>query len=140
MLIGIGDRRQIIILQAILLFASIVVLSAQPTDFIPEPIFPSDSQPALQAGGGELLEAVCPGNVGIGEDIKCSNGCPDYTGFGRFGDRFEWTLRAVTRGHFLSPTSEDAALWMLGCEPHSENFWWHDHAHQTLGSMGRALV
>ena len=36
--------------------------------------------------------------------------------------RFPWTLTRVTRGHFLSPTSEDAALSMEGCEPHSENF------------------
>jgi hypothetical protein len=28
----------------------------------------------------------------------------------------------VTRGHFLSPTSDDAMLSVDGCEPHSENF------------------
>jgi hypothetical protein len=28
----------------------------------------------------------------------------------------------VTFGHFLSPASDDAALWMVGCEPHGANF------------------
>jgi hypothetical protein len=31
-------------------------------------------------------------------------------------------LKRVTHGHFLSESSEDAALSMEGCEPHSENF------------------
>ncbi len=33
-----------------------------------------------------------------------------------------WSLEAVTFGHFLSPTSEDAVLLMTGCEPHMLNF------------------
>jgi hypothetical protein len=28
----------------------------------------------------------------------------------------------VTFGHFLSPASDDAALWMVGCESHGSNF------------------
>jgi hypothetical protein len=28
----------------------------------------------------------------------------------------------MTRGHFLSPASEDAVLWIDGCEPHAFNF------------------
>jgi hypothetical protein len=87
-----------------------------------EPIFPSDSRTPNQADAAKLLEAVCPGDVATGKIIECRTGCPDFTDFGRFGDRFSWSLGAVTRGHFLSPTSDDAVLWMEGCEPHSANF------------------
>ena len=69
-----------------------------------------------------MLEAVCPSDVAVGKIIECRKGCPDFTGFGRSGDRFPWSLVAITRGHFLSPTSEDAVLWMGGCEPDDENF------------------
>jgi len=69
-----------------------------------------------------LLEAVCPGDVTTGKDIARKTGCPDFTGFGKIGDRFSWSLGAVTRGHFLSPTSDDAVLWMQGCESHQDNF------------------
>jgi hypothetical protein len=75
-----------------------------------------------QAGGESLLEAVCPGAVKTGKEIGCRTGCPDFTSFGEMGDRFDWSLGAVTRGHFRSATSDDAALWMRGCEPHSFNF------------------
>jgi hypothetical protein len=68
------------------------------------------------------MEAVCPGQVQVGEAINCGNDCPSFTNFGLFGDSFEWSLKRVTRGHFLSPTSDDAVLWVEGCEPHSENF------------------
>ncbi len=87
----------------------------------PETVFPSDSQEARRARGAELLEAVCLGSVKIGKEIGCATGCPDYTDFGRFGDRFPWSLEAVTFGHFLSPGSDDAALWMVGCEPRMAN-------------------
>lgn len=85
-------------------------------------IFPSDTESPSQADGAKLLEAACPKHTVSGEVIECKTGCPDFTDFGQFGDRFEWKLVGVTRGHFLSPSSEDAALWMEGCEPHSENF------------------
>jgi hypothetical protein len=86
------------------------------------PIFPSDTESPWQADGATLLEAACPKHTVSGKDIECKTGCPDFTGFGQFGDRFEWKLVGVTRGHFLSPSSEDAALWLEGCEPHGENF------------------
>jgi len=95
--------------------------SAQPSN-PPDPVFPSDSTNPQQTGGRDLLEAVCPGEVVNGDEIECREGCPDFTSFGSIGDRFRWSLQAVTRGHFLSATSEDAVLWMTGCEPHSENF------------------
>jgi hypothetical protein len=86
-----------------------------------ETVFPSDSKGPGQTGGAELLQAVCPGAVATGEEIGCATGCPDNTSFGKYGDRFPWSLEAVTFGPFLSPISEDAALWMTGCEPHSSN-------------------
>lgn len=85
----------------------------------PRTIFPSDSKDPVQSGGAALLEAVCPGQVSVGREIGCRGACPAFTAF--HGEDFEWSLYAVTRGHFLSPQSDDVALWMLGCEPHSEN-------------------
>ncbi len=104
-----------------LLLLTAFVMCAQ-TPGYSEAVFPSDSKNPGQADGAKLLEAVCPGDVATGKTIECRTGCPDFTGFGSFGDRFTWSLIAVTRGHFLSRTSEDAVLWMGGCEPHSENF------------------
>lgn len=86
----------------------------------PRTIFPSDSKDPKQSGGAALLEAVCPGRVIVGKEIGCRGACPEFTAF--HGENFEWNLYAVSRGHFLSPTSDDVALSMLGCEPHSENW------------------
>ena len=89
----------------------------------PAPFFPWDTQAPGQAGGAALLEAVCPGAVTAGSEIGCRTGCPDYTAFGNPKQTgMAWTLAGVTRGHFLAPASEDAALSMKGCEPHTENF------------------
>lgn len=85
-------------------------------------LFPSDGQNPPQAHAAELLEAVCPGKVGVGKAITCKTGCPSFTGFGGTGLDLDVSVTAVTRGHFLSPTSEDAVLSMVGCEPHSMNF------------------
>ncbi len=105
---------------SLLILATGLAMLAQPSDR-PEPAFPSDGMDPSQAGGAQLLEAVCPGGVANGKEIECRTGCADFTDFGK-SEGFTWSLGAVTRGHFLSPTSEDAVLWMLGCEPHSENF------------------
>jgi len=85
-------------------------------------IFPVDSRVAAQAGGANLLEVICPGNVTTGAEIECRTGCPAYTGFGDSKGSLTWSLTTVTLGHFLSPTSDDAALSMLGCEPHAANY------------------
>lgn len=90
-------------------------------------VFPSDGEDPRKPGGWELMEVVCPGRVATGKTMQCRTGCPEYTGFRQFDDKsftrsFDWSLMRVTRGHFLSPTSEDAALWMEGCEAHSMNF------------------
>jgi hypothetical protein len=83
-------------------------------------IFPSDTQDPRQAGGVELIESVCPGRVASKKELTCRIACPDFTGFS--GEPIGWSLSRLTRGHFLSPTSEDAALWMDSCEPHAENW------------------
>lgn len=85
----------------------------------PAPIFPSDGKPAVEAGGAELLQAVCPGHVQVGKEIGCGTNCPSVAGLKEFTP---WWLATLTRGHFLSPASDDAVLSMVGCEPHSENF------------------
>jgi hypothetical protein len=83
-------------------------------------IFPSNSKDPRRSDGAALLQAVCPGAVAVGKEIGCAVKCPDYTDFK--GDPFDWSLKAVIVGHFLSPTSDDAALAMVGCESHGSNF------------------
>ena len=102
-----------------LLFFLLTALAwAQPAG-APKPVFPDDTQDPKQAGGAELLEAVCPGHVVVGKNIECKIVCPVDAAF---NNESEWTLAGVTRGHFLSPRSDDAVLSMVGCEPHSYNF------------------
>jgi hypothetical protein len=78
-------------------------------------IFPSDGR-APQPADAEFLRAVCPAQV----DGTSCGGCPKFTlarqnpGLSDFGPL---TVDAVTRGHFLSPTSEDAVLSVTGCVP-----------------------
>jgi len=85
-------------------------------------ILTSDGQPAAAAGAAEMLQAVCPGNVMAGKGISCKGACPEETGFAGTTEPDGWWVSAVTRGHFLSATSDDAALAMAGCEPHAANF------------------
>ena len=96
---------------ALLLISACVTACAQ--------VFPSDGRPPAQAGGAEMLEAVCPGQVTTTPAIGCQTGCPEFTTF--FDGHGDWSLKVITRGHFLSQASQDAALSTLGCEPHSEN-------------------
>jgi len=67
----------------------------------PKPIFPSDSGDPKRSDGASLLEAVCPGHVVAGDQIGCRGSCPEFTAF--HGEDFDWSLYAITRGHFLSP-------------------------------------
>jgi hypothetical protein len=85
-------------------------------------LFPSDGRPLFQAEDRDLIQAVCPGREEKGGKVECGEYCPSATGEGRFQNKFDWSLERVTRGHFLSATSEDAIISALGCEPHSENF------------------
>jgi hypothetical protein len=64
----------------VLLFLLTALAWAQPAG-APKPVFPDDSQDPKQAGGAELLEAVCPGHVVVGKDIKCKETCPESSGF-----------------------------------------------------------
>jgi hypothetical protein len=99
-------------------------------------IFPSEGRD-LQKADAEMLEAVCPGKVGRIVDAlipsKEWSGCPHYCPEGapldirelpveKQGEPHPFGLRAdaVYRGHFLSPTSEDALLSESGCETHQE--------------------
>jgi hypothetical protein len=101
----------------VLLFLLTSFAWAQPFG-APKPMFPDDTQDPKQAGGAQLLEAVCPGDVVAGKDIECKASCPKDSGF----PGQDWTLERVLQGHFRSPTSDDAVLAMSGCEAHSENF------------------
>jgi hypothetical protein len=86
----------------------------------PDPIFPSDTRDPRVAGGAQLLDVVCPGSVVTGEKIGCGERCPSFTVARDWVGGLE--LFGVTRGHFLSTSSDDAVLSMIGCAPHSENF------------------
>ena len=103
----------------VLLFLLTALAGAQPAG-APKPVFPDDSQDPKQAGGAELLEAVCPGHVMVGKEVACKIACPEFTAMK--GYDLDWGIARITRGHFLSPTSEDAVLSMSGCEPHALNF------------------
>jgi hypothetical protein len=103
---------------ALVLIAGAIV-PAQEVGPTNEQAFPSDSQSPRLAGGVELLRAVCRGDIVTGKELGCAH-CPPDSGFPTMS--MTWSLESVTFGHFLSPASDDAVLWMTGCEPHSENF------------------
>jgi hypothetical protein len=105
--------------RVLLILACLGFCWAQPSG-APKPVFPDDSQDPKQAGGAELLEAVCPGHVAVGDQIQCKIACPEDTAFANQDSG--WELARVTRGHFLSLESDDAALRMYGCEPPSLGF------------------
>lgn len=88
---------------------------------LPKTIFPDDTLNPKLAGGIEMLEAVCPGHVIVGQEIQCEGLCSAFFE-GRQGWVGTWTLGRVIRGSFLSPGSDDAALAMSGCELHVFNF------------------
>lgn len=102
-------------MRGLLIILLAAVAWAQPVT----PIFPADNEKPKEGGAAELLEAVCPGKVVTGKEITCGDVCPEFTGSS--GDREDWQVASVIRGHFLSPTSDDAALAVLGCEGHPEN-------------------
>ncbi len=104
---------------AFLFSASIALAQTKPSAGM---AFPSDSQPASTAGAAEMLQAVCPGKVEAGKGVSCKGDCPEPTGFAGNAEPGGWWVSAVTRGHFLSATSDDAALAMAGCESHAESF------------------
>src|SRR3974377_962841 len=103
----------------LLIFFSLVSW-AQPSD-ASKPIFPDDTQDPKAVGGAEFLEAICPAHVVVGKQIVCDGPCSSYTGAPE-GWVGQWTLTRQIRGNFMSATSDDVALAMSGCEPHSENF------------------
>jgi len=80
--------------------------------------FPMDDQSAIKAGGAELLEAVCPGEVKQSDrGVGCA-GCPGQEiSEHRRGDHPppQLSIVSVIRGHFLSPASQDAVVWATGC-------------------------
>jgi hypothetical protein len=102
----------------------LTLLAAAPPGFPipnhPALFFPSDGEDPKLAGGAELLEAVCPGRVVSGEEVACHTPCPTGTSF--HGEDMDRTLQRVTRGHFLSPKSDDVVLSIGGCEAHDTNF------------------
>lgn len=87
---------------------------------VPELKFPTDTRKPTATEAKEFLETICPGHVVIGETFECDVPCPKHTDFA--GEKIRRSLDAVTRGHFLSPTSDDAVLAVSGCESHANNF------------------
>jgi hypothetical protein len=66
--------------------------------------FPSDNQDPRKGGAFELLQVACPGFATGGDDMGCND--PSLSG--------KLLVGSVLGGHFLSPSSEDAILWMGG--------------------------
>jgi hypothetical protein len=61
-----------------------------------------------------LLDKICPGHAA---DAGC-NACPADTTFGSLiGGSQTWDVMAITLGHFLTPSSQDALVSGRGCEP-----------------------
>ena len=81
-----------------------------------KPVFKIDGVNPREGGAAELLETLCPGQVEVGKEVKCRES-PDETGFDCYP-----TATMVTRGHFLSPKSDDALLAFHACESHSAHF------------------
>jgi hypothetical protein len=79
-----------------------------------KPIFKIDGVNPRAGGAAELLEGFCPGQVDVGEEIKCRETPNETAGFD-----CPPTATTVTRGHFLSPKSDDILLALHACEPHS---------------------
>lgn len=104
----------------VLVFLLTAFAWAQPAG-APKSVFPDDSQDPKRAGGAELLEVVCPGHVAVGKYIECKETCPESSAF-KDDKFFDWTLLGITRGHFLSSDSDDAALAMTGCEGGYNNY------------------
>jgi hypothetical protein len=82
-----------------------------------KPVFQIDGVSPREGGAAELLETLCPGQVETGQEVKCRESPDDIA-------RFECspTATMVTRGHFLSPRSDDVLLAFHACEPPSANF------------------
>ena len=106
-------------MRALLILVAGALCMAQPSG-APKPIFPDDTQDPKQAGGAELLEAVCPGHVAVDKQFRCDIVCQSGTSFAN--EDLPWDLARISQGHYLSPESDDAALWMLGCESHASGF------------------
>jgi hypothetical protein len=79
-----------------------------------KPVFKIDGVSPREGGAAELLEAFCPGQVEAGEEVKCRESLDETAGFD-----CPPTATMVTRGHFLSPKSDDVLLALFACEPHS---------------------
>jgi hypothetical protein len=61
-----------------------------------------------------LLDKICPGHA---TDTGCDV-CPPDTSFGPLvGGMQTWRVKAITFGHFLTPSSQDALVSGEGCEP-----------------------
>jgi len=88
----------------------------------PTTIFPSDSRAFSAAQDANVIQAVCPGHLEKGGKVECGKNCPSSSGLDGGQHFFDWSLRRVTFGHFLSASSDDAVISTDGCEPHSNNF------------------
>jgi len=79
------------------------------------PWMPSDAARVSAAQQAEFLAEICPGHAtAAGCEV-----CPADTGLPQ---NEQWQIIAITFGHFLSPSSDDALISGRGCEPHVENY------------------
>ena len=107
------SRLQLVGLSAALLNFPVILVAEQSS-------FPADGHSPVRSQDAAILEAACPGHVVWGKAAICNVPCPPGSGFA--GDKAEWSFVTITRGHFLSADSDDAAIATAGCEPHASNF------------------
>jgi len=72
----------------------------------------------------KAIRKVCPEEAINGTDEGGAIGCAECPpGTAMQGEKgFDWELKHVTLGHFISPTSDTLLLSGSGCEPHSLSF------------------
>lgn len=96
-------------LRGLLLVLLTTIASAQRS-----PIFKIDGVSPREGGAAELLQTFCPGKVDVGGKVKCRELPEEISVFD-----CPPAATMVTRGHFLSPKSDDVLLAFFSCEPHS---------------------
>jgi hypothetical protein len=107
-----------------------VTVSGQP--ITSRTIFPSDSRAFAQIADEDLIQTVCPGHAEKDGKVECGKNCPSSSGLDGGLHFLDWSLRRVTRGHFLSAASDDAVISTIGCDPHGSN--WGGSALLTRGA------
>jgi hypothetical protein len=66
-----------------------------------------------------LLASICPRGIVADPEFQGFSGCRTCPEFTSARDWTNWSVAAIYYGHFSDPSAEEAAVAILGCEPHS---------------------